>query len=434
MLDSREEQESVGISEDILDGLESAEVANEEGRGQEADTDLQVMFSKFIGGGQKGERKEKLVNVNFNAKMSNVVSTCKEYFFQADFQALLDVQKDFRAVANGVIDLRSGQLLLHHPRFMNSRVIDWPFPGYGISYSRGQMVRFLEDIMHLPGEDGPAAMEHLQVLLGYGLTGHTSNQVLAIFVGEGSAGKSLLLSLLRKLLGPSYRDVRKEIVVNAKGQRAANKGAASPLEAGLAGALLAVVEETDKSDTLDEAGMKKLTGSDIITARPLFKDFVTFTATVLLILCTNYLPKTDKTWSVALRRRLQLACFVKRYFSPHEKGYDPGNPLHGTSLPNPPSHSGRHLQRAPQLQGSPTLRASSRGVGTGPARYSQRGCSAYSAPLARTLRAALHDHTRQRLEAVDRQPTPLRPPQREAPQHAPTDPVATPSQTACPPL
>jgi hypothetical protein len=41
------------------------------------------------------------------------------------------------------------------------------------------MVRFLEDIMHVSGEDGPAALEHLQVLLGYGLTGHTSNQVSA---------------------------------------------------------------------------------------------------------------------------------------------------------------------------------------------------------------------------------------------------------------
>jgi hypothetical protein len=57
---------------------------------------------------------------------------------------------------------------------------------------------------------------------------------------------------------------------------------ADRIAAGLAGALLAVVEETDKSDTLDEAGMKKLTGSEVITARPLFKDFVTFTATVLV--------------------------------------------------------------------------------------------------------------------------------------------------------
>ena len=62
-------------------------------------------------------------------------------------------------------------------QFMNSRVIDWPYPRYGINYSRGEMVRFLEDIMHLAGEDGPEALEHLQVLLGYGLTGHTSNQV-----------------------------------------------------------------------------------------------------------------------------------------------------------------------------------------------------------------------------------------------------------------
>jgi phage/plasmid-associated DNA primase len=70
----------------------------------------------MLGVRSKRGENEKLVNVNFNAKMSNVVSTCKEYLFQADFQALLDVQKDFRAAANGVIDLRSGELLPHHPR------------------------------------------------------------------------------------------------------------------------------------------------------------------------------------------------------------------------------------------------------------------------------------------------------------------------------
>ncbi|GAQ92901.1 hypothetical protein KFL_011920010 [Klebsormidium nitens] len=301
-----------GRSPVLADGPESDDENGEARKGAGASGD---------GKGAKKGKKEKLINVNFNSKMSNILSTCKDYFYQKDFQSLLDVQKDFRAAANAVVDLRTGELLAHHPRFMNSKVIDWPYPRAGLAYPRGAVVRFLEDIMHVTGEDGGAALEHLQVLLGYGLTGHTSNQ--------GSAGKSLLLDLLRKLLGPSYRDVRKEILVNAKGQRAAHKGAASPLEAGLAGALLAVVEETDKSDTLNEAGMKKLTGSDVITARPLFKDFITFTATVLLIMCTNYLPKTDKTWSVALRRRLQLVCFVRRYFSPHEKGYDPTNPLHG---------------------------------------------------------------------------------------------------------
>ena len=68
--------------------------------------------------------------------------------------------------------------------------------------------------------------------------------MLGIFVGEGSAGKSLLLALLRKLLGPAYKDVRKEIVSNAKGQRAAAKGAASPLEAGMEEVHLLACQQT----------------------------------------------------------------------------------------------------------------------------------------------------------------------------------------------
>ncbi|GAQ92399.1 hypothetical protein KFL_010060030 [Klebsormidium nitens] len=233
------------------------------------------------------------------------------------------------------------------------------------------MVRFLEDIMHVSGEDGPAALEHLQVLLGYGLTGHTSNQVLPIFVGEGSAGKSLLLALLRKLLGAAFKDVGKEILVSSKGQRAAHKGAASPLEAGLAGALLAAVEETERSDSLNEAGMKKLTGGDVITARPLFRDYVTFTSTVLLIICTNYLPRTDKTWSVALRRRLQLVCFVRRYFSPHEKGYDPANPLHGLV-------DTRLLTKLSTLQNMQELRA---WLVAGAVKWYQNGQQLYPMPM-----------------------------------------------------
>lgn len=75
----------------------------------------------------------------------------------------------------------------------------------------------------------------LDTTLNIGLTSSNPlllSQVLAIFVGVGSAGKSVLLALLRRLLGSSYKDVRKEILVNAKGQRVADKGAASPLEAG----------------------------------------------------------------------------------------------------------------------------------------------------------------------------------------------------------
>jgi hypothetical protein len=64
-------------------------------------------------------------------------------------------------------------------------------------------------------------------------TTHSTNlQVLGILYGEGSAGKSALMALLRLLLGRFYKDMNKDIIVSARGQRAAAKGAASPLEAG----------------------------------------------------------------------------------------------------------------------------------------------------------------------------------------------------------
>jgi hypothetical protein len=54
---------------------------------------------------------------------------------------------------------------------------------------------------------------------------------LGILYGDGSAGKSVLMALLRLLLGRFYKDMNKDIVVSARGQRAAAKGATSPLEA-----------------------------------------------------------------------------------------------------------------------------------------------------------------------------------------------------------
>jgi phage/plasmid-associated DNA primase len=45
---------------------------------------------------------------------------------------------------------------------------------------------------------------------------------------------------------------------------------------------MAVCEETNRSDVLDEAAVKKLTGTECITSRELYKDYVTFSAQQLV--------------------------------------------------------------------------------------------------------------------------------------------------------
>lgn len=70
------------------------------------------------------------------------------------------------------------------------------------------MGEFLKDITHTP-----EALAYLQCILGYDITGHISNQVMLTMIGEGGAGKSLLLTLLKRLIGSFYKDVSKDIHV-----------------------------------------------------------------------------------------------------------------------------------------------------------------------------------------------------------------------------
>jgi hypothetical protein len=115
---------------------------------------------------------------------------------------------------------------------MNNIILDVSYPSSGIRTPPGQVGAFLEDVMYVSGEGGNEAYTHLLRLLGYAITGYTNNQVFVILVGEGSAGKSLLLKLVRLVLGPYYKDVSRDMLVTVKGQKPPSKGAASPQDAG----------------------------------------------------------------------------------------------------------------------------------------------------------------------------------------------------------
>ncbi|GAQ92667.1 hypothetical protein KFL_010880030 [Klebsormidium nitens] len=86
--------------------------SNLEARSDEASMesdDESLTDSGTAGTERNGKKKEpKIVNFNFNAKMSNVLTTCKDMFFNAGFEGKLDFNRDFRAAQNGVIDLKTG--------------------------------------------------------------------------------------------------------------------------------------------------------------------------------------------------------------------------------------------------------------------------------------------------------------------------------------
>src|SRR5262249_33973270 len=136
----------------------------------------------------------------------------------------------------------------------------------------------------------------VQRALGYCLTGSVQEQILLIFWGSGSNGKSLLLNVILDLLGDDY-------AIKAPPDFLMVKTGAHPTErADLFGKRRVVAVETEAGARLAEALVKDLTGGDLIRARRMREDFWQCAPTHKLILCTNHKPKIRGTDPAIWRR------------------------------------------------------------------------------------------------------------------------------------
>jgi putative DNA primase/helicase len=162
--------------------------------------------------------------------------------------------------------------------------------------------KFLSEIF--PGRYAEI-IPYLQRCIGYSLTGDTREQCLWLLMGGGANGKGVFVHTLQRMLG--------EYAKNASWESFAVKRSGSsqiPEDlARLAGARFVAASEGDKSVRMNEAVVKNLTGSDIITARFLNKNSFEFTPEFKLWLASNHKPKLighdDGIW-----RRLRYIPFT----------------------------------------------------------------------------------------------------------------------------
>ena len=148
-------------------------------------------------------------------------------------------------------------------------------------------------------------IDFLQKWIGYCLTGHTSEHVLAFIYGPGGTGKSTFANVVRELLGQYARHSPMDTFLVARGER-------HPTDlAGFAGARLVTAVETDEGRPWDEAKLKALTGDDPITARYMRRDFFTYRPRFKLLIAGNELP-TLKSPDEAMRRRFRVVPFINR--------------------------------------------------------------------------------------------------------------------------
>lgn len=196
-----------------------------------------------------------------------------------------EVDKHMIAVENGVVDLKTGQLLEFSPNHHVFNKLDFPYMDFSDYRSMpleqrpiGMITvdKFLNDITC-----GDVELQHLLVeMCAYTLWQDLSLKKAFILHGSGDNGKSILLSMLQNILGPSsyttleFNDFNNE---NFKVANIRNK--------------LACITGDISSQRIKETNLfKAIVSGDPITAGRKFEQASTFTPYSTIIMSANTLP------------------------------------------------------------------------------------------------------------------------------------------------
>ena len=201
---------------------------------------------------------------------------------------LLDSHDMLLGVANGVINLKSG-------KFQVARREDLMTRHSGVVFdSDAKCPLFIAFIDQVTGSD-KALANYLQRVVGYSLTGLTTEQCLFFLYGNGANGKSTFLNLMRELLGQDLAAQTPTETLMAKRSSAATNDIAR-----LANVRLVVANEVEDGTLLAEALVKQMTGGEALAARFHFHEFFEFTPKFKLFIAGNHKPvirgRDDGIW------------------------------------------------------------------------------------------------------------------------------------------
>jgi putative DNA primase/helicase len=169
-------------------------------------------------------------------------------------------------------------------------------------------VRWRAFMLEACGDDAEQ-VAYLQRWAGYCLSGYTTEQALLFVYGTAGTGKGTFIETLQAVLG----DYAKTLPMDSLMERESERHPADI--AMLAGARMAVANETKENKRWDEARIKTLTGGDTVSARFMRENFFHFVPSFKLIVVGNFAPSMGVV-DEGMRRRLHIAPFTHKPAKP----------------------------------------------------------------------------------------------------------------------
>lgn len=198
--------------------------------------------------------------------------------------------------ANGVINLKTGAMLEPDPKLMISRCSP-------VNFVRDAQCPLWEKYLADVFPDDPDTADFMQRFMGYSLSGDVSEEKMLIELGVGSNGKSVRESVHRHIMGSYARAIPSSVVAaptkDDDGERA------TPAIAALCGVRYGSINETQAGDILHENAVKRVAGTEAISARQLYGPVFEFQPTAKISVRTNHRPIVKGT-DTGIWRRLAL--------------------------------------------------------------------------------------------------------------------------------
>lgn len=253
---------------------------------------------------QKGYQKHVINMASLNVRKRMLEDARYHYDVKAeDFDRdpmLLNLQ-------NGVLDLRSGELLPHDPDLMLSKICS---VNYDPEAGAGRWRQFIWEVMQ--GDEEKALF--LQKAAGMALTGETKEETCFLLYGKTTRnGKGTFVETIGAVLG----DYALTMSPDTLAKKDNDSRTASPDIARLKGCRFLNASEPDRNMVFDTALLKTLLGRDTIVARFLFQNQFQFMPEFKLFINTNYLPAV-KDDTLFASGRIHVVTF-DRHFSEEEQ-------------------------------------------------------------------------------------------------------------------
>jgi putative DNA primase/helicase len=207
------------------------------------------------------------------------------------------------ACSNGIVDLRTGDMRDGQPS-------DWITRSTGIPYRPGTPCPVFDNFLHEVMCGDQEMVAYMWRMIGYSMTGDTTERAFFLFHGVGRNGKTTFVETLQAMLGADEGGYAQRARFSTFLKKNMTGGANDDV-AHLSGARLVVASEADEKAPLDTAAIKELTGGDAIRARHLYASEFQFKPIFKLIMVTNHVPPIQES-THALWDRLHYVGFDYR--------------------------------------------------------------------------------------------------------------------------